>query len=85
VGRVGDGTIMTATGNAIMWGRMGGGGRGAWPLLTGERAHYDFAAGHDVTPLVRVMERFATCAGRTRTYMRNVNSRKPKFAFLPFG
>ena len=42
----------------VGWGR----GR-AWPLLTGERAHYDFAAGHDVRPLVRAMEKFATSTG----------------------
>jgi glucoamylase len=35
----------------------------AWPLLTGERAHYEFAAGRDVKPLVRAMEQFATCTG----------------------
>jgi glucoamylase len=41
-----------------------GWGRGrAWPLLTGERAHYELAAGHDITPLVRAMEQFATCTG----------------------
>ncbi len=42
----------------IGWGR----GR-AWPLLTGERAHYEFAAAHDVRPFVRTMEQFATCTG----------------------
>jgi glucoamylase len=31
----------------------------AWPLLTGERAHYEFAAGRDVRKLVRTMEQFA--------------------------
>ena len=31
----------------------------AWPLLTGERAHYEFAAGRDVRKLIRVMEQFA--------------------------
>jgi glucoamylase len=31
----------------------------AWPLLTGERAHYEFAAGRDVRTLIRAMERFA--------------------------
>jgi len=31
----------------------------AWPLLTGERAHYEFAAGRDVRELIRTMERFA--------------------------
>ncbi len=36
------------------WGRGG-----AWPLLTGERAHYEFAAGRDVTPYLRAMEQLA--------------------------
>jgi len=31
-----------------------------WPLLTGERAHYELAAGKDVTPLIRTYEKFAT-------------------------
>jgi glucoamylase len=35
----------------------------AWPLLTGERAHYEFAAGRDIRPLVRAMEQFATSTG----------------------
>jgi glucoamylase len=35
----------------------------SWPLLTGERAHYELAAGRDPRPLVRAMERFSngTC------------------------
>lgn len=32
----------------------------AWPLLTGERGHYELAAGRDVQPFVRTMESFAT-------------------------
>ena len=32
----------------------------AWPLLTGERAHYEFAAGHDVKPLILAMESFSS-------------------------
>jgi glucoamylase len=32
-----------------------------WPLLTGERAHYELAAGSDVTPLIETYEKFATC------------------------
>jgi glucoamylase len=32
-----------------------------WPLLVGERAHYELAAGHDITPLIETYERFATC------------------------
>ncbi len=31
-----------------------------WPLLTGERAHYELAAGNDITPLIATYERFAT-------------------------
>jgi glucoamylase len=35
----------------------------AWPLLTGERAHYELAAGRDVRPLIKTMENFATQGG----------------------
>ena len=31
-----------------------------WPLLTGERAHYELAAGNDITQLIAAYERFAT-------------------------
>ncbi len=35
-------------------------GRGrAWPLLTGERAHYELAAGRDIQPYIRALEGFA--------------------------
>jgi glucoamylase len=38
-----------------------GWGRGrAWPLLTGERAHYELAAGHDVHPHIKALEGFAS-------------------------
>ena len=41
-----------------------GWGRGrAWPLLTGERGHYELAAGRDVQPFLRAMEGFATATG----------------------
>ena len=37
-----------------------GWGKGrAWPLLTGERGHYELAAGRPVTPYIEAMERFA--------------------------
>ena len=39
-----------------------GSGR-AWPLLTGERAHYELALGRDVTPYIRAMECFASAGG----------------------
>jgi glucoamylase len=31
-----------------------------WPLLTGERAHYELAAGQDITSLIQTYEKFAT-------------------------
>ena len=31
-----------------------------WPLLTGERAHYELAAGNDISALIKTYERFAT-------------------------
>lgn len=42
----------------IGWGR----GR-AWPLLTGERGHYELAAGHDTKPFIRAMEGLASSTG----------------------
>lgn len=42
----------------VGWGR----GR-AWPLLSGERGHYELAAGHDVRPFIRTMEGFASPTG----------------------
>jgi glucoamylase len=35
----------------------------AWPLLTGERGHYELALGRDPGPYLRAMERFATSTG----------------------
>ncbi len=35
----------------------------AWPILTGERAHYELEAGNDVRPLLRAMERFSSIGG----------------------
>jgi glucoamylase len=41
-----------------------GTGRGrAWPLLTGERGHYELAAGRTPEPFIRAMEWFANGAG----------------------
>ncbi|MCI0390911.1 MAG: glycoside hydrolase family 15 protein [Acidobacteria bacterium] len=41
-----------------------GWGKGrAWPLLTGERGHYEFAAGRDVRSFIRAMEGFANASG----------------------
>jgi glucoamylase len=35
----------------------------AWPLLTGERGHYEIAAGRDPKPYIRAMERLASSGG----------------------
>ncbi len=35
----------------------------AWPLLTGERAHYELAAGKDVRPMIAAMEHFSSAGG----------------------
>jgi len=35
----------------------------AWPLLTGERAHYELAAGRDVGGLIATIENFASAGG----------------------
>jgi glucoamylase len=34
-----------------------------WPLLTGERGHYELAAGHDVRPFLKTMEQFGSFTG----------------------
>jgi len=41
-------------------------GRGVgrcWPILTGERGHYELASGHDAKPYIAAMERFANAGG----------------------
>ena len=35
----------------------------AWPILTGERAHYELAAGGDFRSLIKAMERFSSFGG----------------------
>ncbi|HUZ95083.1 MAG TPA: glycoside hydrolase family 15 protein [Edaphobacter sp.] len=35
----------------------------AWPLLTGERAHYELAAGRTVAPLISAFENFSSIGG----------------------
>ncbi|MGA7122341.1 MAG: glycoside hydrolase family 15 protein, partial [Polyangiaceae bacterium] len=35
----------------------------SWPLLTGERAHYELAAGRDPEPFIEAMETFANAGG----------------------
>ena len=41
-----------------------GWGKGrAWPLLAGERAHFELSAGRDVKPFIRTLEGFASATG----------------------
>jgi glucoamylase len=42
---------------------LGWGQGRAWPLLTGERAHYELAAGHDVVPYIKTIEAFSSQGG----------------------
>lgn len=42
---------------------VGTGYGGCWPLLTGERGHYELAAGRDARPYLRAMENFANEGG----------------------
>ncbi|MEO6870622.1 MAG: glucoamylase, partial [Chthoniobacterales bacterium] len=41
----------------------GAGVGGAWPLLTGERGHYELEAGRDALPFIKTLERFANAGG----------------------
>jgi glucoamylase len=51
-------------GNRPDGGPFQGWGKGrAWPLLTGERGHYELAAGRDATPYIAAMEGFASKGG----------------------
>ncbi|HVU90124.1 MAG TPA: glycoside hydrolase family 15 protein [Pirellulales bacterium] len=48
-------------GQRLDGGAFQGWGHGhAWPLLTGERGHYELAAGRSPTPYIHAMEKFAT-------------------------
>jgi glucoamylase len=42
---------------------LGWGQGRVWPLLTGERAHYELAAGRDIKPLITTIEQFASTGG----------------------
>jgi glucoamylase len=42
---------------------LGWGQGRAWPLLGGERGHYELAAGHDVKPFIKAMEQFSSIGG----------------------
>lgn len=54
-----DGYGQREDGGPFQW---SGKGR-AWPLLSGERAHYELAAGRSAAPFIRGMEQFASPTG----------------------
>jgi len=54
----------------------------AWPLLTGERGHYEVAAGRDPGPYLRSMEGFASPTGLLPEQVWDEPSRPELFMFL---
>ena len=42
---------------------MGWGQGRAWPIMTGERAHFELAAGRNVAPYITALERFSSIGG----------------------
>ncbi len=58
-----------------------GTGRG-WPLLTGERGHYELAAGRDPALFIRAMEEFATDTGLLPEQVWDQPDRPDLFLFL---
>jgi glucoamylase len=59
-----------------------GSGQGrAWPLLTGERGHYELAAGRDAAPLIRAIERFASSTGLLPEQVWDESERPAAFMF----
>ena len=60
-------------------------GRGighGWPLLTGERGHYELAAGRDPTPYIRALEGFASGCGLLPEQVWDLPDIPEKFLFL---
>jgi glucoamylase len=64
-------------------GPYGGWGKGrAWPLLTGERAHFELAAGRDVKPFIHAIEGFASATGLLPEQVWDEQERPDTFMFL---
>jgi glucoamylase len=61
----------------IGWGK----GR-AWPLLTGERAHFELSAGRDVKPFIRAIEGFASSTGLLPEQVWDEPDRPEAYMFL---
>ncbi len=64
-------------------GPYAGWGQGrAWPLLTGERAHFELAAGRDVKPFIRAMERLASPTGLLPEQVWDEQDKPDQYMFL---
>jgi glucoamylase len=76
--KVADALLVTRTPSGAVWHRYNGDGYGehadgspydgagigrGWPLLVGERGHYELAAGRDARPYLETMRRMASGAG----------------------
>ena len=61
----------------VGWGK----GR-AWPLLTGERAHFELSAGRDVKPFIRAIEGFASPTGLLPEQVWDEPDRPEAYMFL---
>src|SRR5579872_498372 len=61
----------------IGWGK----GR-AWPLLTGERAHFELSAGRNVKPFIRAIEGFASTTGLLPEQVWDEPDRPEAYMFL---
>jgi glucoamylase len=53
-----------------------------WPLLTGERAHYELAAGRDVRPYIKAIEGFASSTGLLPEQVWDEPNKPGKLMFL---
>ncbi|MGH9477076.1 MAG: glycoside hydrolase family 15 protein [Terriglobales bacterium] len=55
---------------------------GAWPLLTGERGHYELAAGRDPVPYIRALERLANHLSLLPEQIWDLPDRPAQFLFF---
>jgi glucoamylase len=82
-GPAGGATTTTGTGSAATARRTRGGARdGPGPLLTGERGHYELAAGRDPTPYLRALEAFASSTGLLPEQVWDEPDRPEAYMFL---
>src|SRR6266550_1958899 len=54
----------------------------AWPLLTGERGHYELAAGRDARPFIKAIEGFASPTGLLPEQVWDESDRPDYFMYL---